>query len=467
MERAAPLFMPFSHRTQAGRELGQVLLTHHPDWLRSPDIILAALPRGGLPVAVEVGRVLDLPVRLICVRKLGAPDQPELALGAIASLGSHWWNESLIHELGYQKGALSSLLEREQVELKRREKQFAPSTDLSALRNKKVVLIDDGVATGATLRAALRTAEKAGATEVYVATPVASHGTLEQIQHEWNAARKGAPGIPPLKGFQVIETPDGFSSVGEWYEDFPQLSDEDVAQWIRHSSPSLRLKQKKGELLLNEPQGGRLLYHLQWPLNPRGLVAFAHGSLSNAKSPRNLFVANDLGQAGYATFLFDLLTEEEFAHRAHIFDIPFLTKRLILGAKQGSEILQEVLEAHTPLPLILYGASTGAAAALNAAATLKPSAIISRGGRPDLADAEILKEDLSPILLLVGGLDHSVLELNQEAHSKMNPKRFVELDLIPDATHLFEEPGAMEKVAEKSIAFLNEVLAKLSRPKAA
>jgi len=287
--------MPFSHRTQAGRELGQALLTRHPDWLRSSDIILAALPRGGLPVAVEVGRVLDLPVRLICVRKMGAPDQPELALGAIGSLEALWWNEPLVHELGFRKAALDSVLERERKELLRREKRFAPSTDLSALRTKKVVLIDDGVATGATLRAALISAENAGAIELHIATPVASHGTLEAIQNEWDEHRRKNPYALSIQSWTALETPDDFASVGEWYEDFPQLTDEEVNHWIRHATPSLRLRQKKGELVLPEPHGGRLLYHLQWPNHPKGLIAFAHGSLSNAKSPRNLFVANELG----------------------------------------------------------------------------------------------------------------------------------------------------------------------------
>jgi putative phosphoribosyl transferase len=177
-----------------------------------------------------------------------------------------------------------------------------------------------------------------------------------------------------------------------------------------------------------------------------GFVLFVHGSGSSRLSPRNLEVSKILNQSRIATLLFDLLTEEEeeIDHDTLIyrFDIPLLTQRLIEVTKWS---LDELL--HTPLPTGYFGASTGAAAALIAAAE-EPGlvdAIVSRGGRPDLAENS-LPLVKAPVLLLVGEKDPSILTLNQEAFSKL--KGIKQLQLIPKATHLFEEPGALESVSE-------------------
>jgi putative phosphoribosyl transferase len=192
------------------------------------------------------------------------------------------------------------------------------------------------------------------------------------------------------------------------------------------------------------------------PPGARGIVAFAHGSGSSRLSPRNRAVAQTLVDAGFATLLFDLLTPQEEIDRANVFDIPLLASRLV-GASAWVHERSEV--GH--LPLGYFGASTGAAAALSAAAELGDGvgAVVSRGGRPDLALK--LSAVRAPTLLIVGGADNQVLELNREAQQQLRCAN--ELAVVPGATHLFEEPGALEQVSRLAIDWLDRHLAS-SRP---
>lgn len=172
---------------------------------------------------------------------------------------------------------------------------------------------------------------------------------------------------------------------------------------------------------------------------PRGIVLFAHGSGSSHRSPRNVFVAEALRRAGLAFLLFDLLTDEEAANRGNVFDIGLLAERLNAAAAWV-----ETGVAGRPLPLGFFGASTGAAAALAAAAgPVDVRAVVSRGGRPDLA-GDRLAEVTAATLLIVGGDDPEVLALNQAAYHKLRCER--RLEVVPGATHLFEEPGTLEAV---------------------
>ncbi len=181
---------------------------------------------------------------------------------------------------------------------------------------------------------------------------------------------------------------------------------------------------------------------LQIPSDARGIVVFAHGSGSSRLSPRNRAVAEDLNARGFATLLFDLLAESEADDRRNVFDIDLLADRLLRAATWIGE--QPDL---ADLPLGLFGASTGAAAALVAAARLgaRAGAVVSRGGRPDLAGAA-LGQVTAPTLLIVGGADHGVIELNQQALAELSCDKA--LKLVPGATHLFEEPGTLEQVME-------------------
>ena len=182
--------------------------------------------------------------------------------------------------------------------------------------------------------------------------------------------------------------------------------------------------------------------HLNVPNSTRGIVIFAHGSGSSRNSPRNLAVAQVLNEDGLATLLFDLLTKDEESDRANVFDIELLAKRLLDATKW---LRQQ--EDFSEIPIGYFGASTGAAAALWAAADPNANimAVVSRGGRADMA-APKLSRVRAPTLLIVGGYDDVVIDLNQQAQTQLQCKN--QLVIIPSATHLFEEPGTLEQVAK-------------------
>ena len=184
---------------------------------------------------------------------------------------------------------------------------------------------------------------------------------------------------------------------------------------------------------------------LDIPEHALGLVLFAHGSGSSRHSPRNNYVAGVLREAGVGTLLMDLLTLEEDRDVAQRFDIGLLTQRLLAAARWAHG--QPTARG---LPLGFFGASTGAAAAIEAAALLgaDAAAVVSRGGRPDLASRAALANVSAPTLLLVGGWDDGVIELNQQAYDQLACEK--ELGIVPGATHLFEEPGTLEQVAQQA-----------------
>lgn len=202
-----------------------------------------------------------------------------------------------------------------------------------------------------------------------------------------------------------------------------------------HSDPPLR---ETGIRI--DADGASVVGDLTEPVDLRGVVLFAHGSGSSRLSRRNRAVATHLNRAGLATLLMDLLTPAEDADVAHRFDIALLTARLSAAADELARRLPGA-------PLGLFGASTGAAAALALAAARpdRVAAVVSRGGRPDLAGRGALRRVRAPTLLIVGGRDAGVIELNQAACAELTCVR--ELVIVPGATHLFEEPGALEQVA--------------------
>jgi pimeloyl-ACP methyl ester carboxylesterase len=232
-----------------------------------------------------------------------------------------------------------------------------------------------------------------------------------------------------------VEAPENFFAVGAHYRDFTPTSDEEVVDQLTSQPPH-------EEQLAIPCNGSMLAGTLTLPSLAQGLVVFAHGSGSSHRSVRNRFVARQLVDAGFATGLFDLLTEVEEHDRANVFDIEMLTGRLLVITDWLQE--QPVLNG---LPLGYFGASTGAAAALAAAARRgdRVAAVVSRGGRPDLA-MPVLRSVTAPTLLIVGGADELVLDLNRQALAELHCP--ADLTVVPGATHLFAEPGALEAVAE-------------------
>jgi dienelactone hydrolase len=242
--------------------------------------------------------------------------------------------------------------------------------------------------------------------------------------------------------------PRPFQAVGLWYDDFTQTSDEEVRTLLARASEGEAPTSARApggaetDVVIRVP-GAALEGTLALPEGAFGIVVFAHGSGSSRHSPRNRMVANRLNEAGIGTLLVDLLTSaEEQVDRLSgrlRFDIDLLAGRVVAA-------VDWVRREHPSLPVGLFGASTGAAGALVAAAERPDDvrAIVSRGGRPDLA-GPALRQVRAPTLFIVGGADELVLELNRRALEVLPGEK--QLAVVPGATHLFEEPGALEEVA--------------------
>jgi putative phosphoribosyl transferase len=210
----------FRNRTEAGRELGKALLTR-----LSPhgDIIVLALPRGGVPVGYEVARALRAPLDVFLVRKLGFPGHEEFAMGAIASGGMRVLNDDVFNEYPVPMHLVDAAVQREMVELERREKSYRGSRPHPDLRNKTVVVVDDGLATGSTMRAAVRALRQLHPRAIVVAVPVAARETCDQLRAE-------------VDDILCLRTPEPFEAVGLWYENFDQTSDEEVHELLDRAS---------------------------------------------------------------------------------------------------------------------------------------------------------------------------------------------------------------------------------------
>jgi len=522
--------MPFLDRSDAGRRLANRMLH-----LRGEDVVVLALPRGGVPVAAEVARALDAPLDVIVVRKLGVPVQPELGMGAIGEGDVRIINPEVVAITHVTDAEIAAVERRERAELDRRAQRFRGDRPRTPLAGRTAIIIDDGIATGSTARAACQVARAQGAARVVLAVPVAPPSACTALAADADEVI-------------CLETPGHFLAIGEWYQDFSQTSDREVVSLLQRAAaehgsggaakpaavpspragpapavpspragpvpspragpaPTVPSPRASPAPAADEPppaadgpsaaaggspspaggspspadgpspaadglssaSGGppsgaggppsasgtlswggevviaagpvRLAGDLSTPGGGAGMVVFAHGSGSSRRSPRNRFVADVLATAGLGTLLFDLLTSEEEQDRANVFDIGLLAGRLgaatrwlheqpgLAGARVG-----------------YFGASTGAAAALWAAARpgSEVAAVVSRGGRPDLAMPR-LAEVRAPTLLIVGALDDVVLGLNREAQRHLRCENH--LAVVRGASHLFEEPGTLEQAA--------------------
>jgi putative phosphoribosyl transferase len=324
------------------------------------------------------------------------------------------------------------------------------------------------MATGMTDLAAVRAVRQQEAARVVVAVPVGSAEAVAMVEQEADAVI-------------CLTVPRRLYGVGMWYEDFSPVSDEQVLTLLAaaydepahtsqaasastrgqaarasdepapHLATAAERETEEQELSLQLDEL-RLPASLIAPADARGVVVFAHGSGSSRLSPRNRAVARALAAGGLASLLFDLLTAAEAQRRELAFDVALLAGRLT-----GVTAQLAAQPRARGLPVAYFGASTGAAAALSAAAQLGEAiaAVVSRGGRPDLA-AQDLARVVSPTLLIVGERDQQVLELNRRAAECLRCPH--ELALVSGAGHLFEEPGALERVCELAIDWFGRYL---------
>lgn len=202
-------------RIDAGNVLAKELVTY----AHRKDVIVLALPRGGVPVAYEIAKVLSVPLDVIIVRKLGVPYHEELAMGAIASGNVTVFNDQIIRELNISKYAMDQVILKERDELKRREFTYRGNRKFPDLKNKTIILVDDGIATGATMKAAIEALKQQYVASIIVAVPVAAYDTCQEISEIVNEI------VCPLK-------PKNFYAVGAWYQHFSQTSDEEVVDLL-------------------------------------------------------------------------------------------------------------------------------------------------------------------------------------------------------------------------------------------
>jgi putative phosphoribosyl transferase len=439
----------FADRADAGRRLARRL-----EHLRGEPVVVLGLPRGGVAVAFEVAAGLQAPLDVIVVRKLGVPFQPELGMGAIGEDGVRVVNDEVVRMAGVSVDEIAAVESRERAELERRAQRFRGERPRVPLEGRTAVVVDDGIATGSTARAACQVARAHGAARVVLAVPVAPPGWEARIG---NAADE----------FVCLATPESFFAIGQFYDNFAQTSDDEVVDCLERArqepapaAASLMAEDPPSRDEEVEVLAGslRLGAHLALPEHPIGVVVFAHGSGSSRFSPRNRYVAGLLNESGIGTLLFDLLTVEEEHDRANVFDIGLLARRLV----EATRWLRARPES-AGLPLGYFGASTGAGAALWAAAEPDAgvAAVVSRGGRPDLAAPRLAAVN-APTLLIVGGRDDVVLDLNRQAQALLRCES--RLLVVPGATHLFEEPGTLRAAAEAARDWFTDHLGPSSKP---
>jgi predicted phosphoribosyltransferase/dienelactone hydrolase len=430
----------FRDRRDAGAQLASRLRD-----LRDEMPVVLGLPRGGVPVAYEVARALDAPLDVLLVRKLGVPWQPELAMGAIGEGGVQVLNPAVLASTRVSEGDLDRIEQTERRELERRARAYRGDRAMTSVRGRTVVLVDDGLATGSTARAAIEVLRSLGAHRLVLAVPVASREAVAELR-------------PEVDALVVVATPPDFRALGVWYGDFDPTSDQEVVRLLAAArsagaaeTTGREADARDHEVRIDAP-GVHLAGHLTIPAGAPGIVVFAHGSGSSRTSPRNVAVARMLNHVGLGSLLFDLLTHREAADRGNVFDVPLLATRL-----QATVSWLRAQPGCRDLRVGYFGASTGAAAALWAAASgnADVDAVVSRGGRPDLV-GERLAAVRAPTLLVVGGRDHPVLELNQEAARRLTCAHAVEV--VAGAGHLFEEPGALEQVSRLATRWFTRYL---------
>jgi putative phosphoribosyl transferase len=445
----------FRDRDEAGVLLGEALAASNLS-----DPVVLALPRGGVPIGAKVAEALEAPLDVLVVRKLGVPWQPEFAFGAVGEGGVAVIDRDLVMRLGLSEAEIDRVATDEATEVNRRLQLYRGGTAMAHLEGRTVIIVDDGMATGSTVLAAIAVLRQRRVGRIVVAVPVASSQGAQAIREQ-------------ADDVVVLNELDDFRAVGLYYEDFRQLQDEEVTTVLQSTPGFIEVFTDTTDAQSGDPWNVApahvesadvgipvdqlwLAGILSVPATATGIVVFVHGSGSSRLSSRNQAVANYLNSRGFATLLFDLLTPQEAADpsRAPVFDITMLADRLVevtawlrnggADARMGgtSAPLAE-------LPIGYFGASTGGGAALVASvrSPFPISAVVSRGGRPDLA-SEVLPHVGAPTLLLVGGRDHEVYELNRLAAQRLRCHH--QMGVIPGATHLFEEPGTLEQVARKA-----------------
>jgi predicted phosphoribosyltransferase/dienelactone hydrolase len=399
--------LPFRDRDDAARQLASALEPY-----KASRPVVLAIPCGGVAIG----------------RKLGAPGNPELAIGAVDERGLTMLNE-YARWAGVDEAYIQEEAKRQLALIRIRRARYGSGDAGPDLAGRTVIVVDDGLATGSTMIAALKAARAQLPAQLVCALPVAARDSLAHVARFADAV-------------VCLATPSPFRAVSRYYSNFPAVDDAQVVALLAPSQPAAGLSRSAVEIRVADVL---LDADLASPAHARGLVILADGSGSSRANSRNRSVATELNARGFVTLILDLLTEREDRDRNAHLDIPLLAQRLQAAVQWARAHADE----HA-LPFGLFGAGTGSAAALVVAAdrTGDIAAVVSWSGRPDLAGVQRLARVQAPTLLIAGGADDAVLYLNRIARAAM--RATVELAVIPNATNRIEEPGALEQAASRA-----------------
>lgn len=436
----------FHDRHAGGMALAQALSQH----VRRPGSVVLGMARGGVAVAAPVARALDASLDTFVGRKLGVPGLEEVAFGAIAEGDEGPVLEGVHDYIGLPRRVVTTIVAREREEMARRIRRYRDGHPLPSLAGRTVIVVDDGLASGATLTAAGRALRRHRAARLIAAVPVASTDGLQAARATFDEV-------------VAVATPAPFGTVSDWYHDYDPVSDAEVRALLgrapapEHPENAAAPAGNERDVAIPSSEPGFTLVmpgELGMPpdaRSPHGLVILAHGGGSSRGSYRNRYLAARLRLAGWATLRVDLLGERERdadTDGEMRFDIARITRRLLVATRWCLD--HDVAGADH---IVLFGASTGAAAAIGVAAAL-PShvhGVIARGGRVDLA-ADHLAHVQAPSLLVVGSADGDTLRLNRESARRLGGA--VTLRIVRGAGHTFEEAGALGRVGEHVSAWL-------------
>ena len=409
----------FKDRKDAGRQLAEAL---EGRGYRQP--VVLGIPRGGVPVAAEVARKLGGDLGVVVARKLRAPGQPELAIGAVTADGATWINAPVARATGADDRYLEREIAFQVAEAQHREEAF-DGHRRPALQGRVAIIVDDGIATGATAIAAARSMRAAGASQVVLAVPVAPPETLRALRDEVDAI------VCP-------RVEEDFWAIGQFYDDFRQVGDDQVKAVILEFA-----NQRQTVDARVRRDGIELAVRLRLPAPNAPLVTFVHGLGSSKDSPRNVVIAERLFDSGMATLLFDLSGHGD-SGPGREGDIDAYVRDLAAVEKWASDQGTVDMRAHA-----IAGSSMGGVVALQATieGAVRPSALVLRA--PPIRPEEY-RGLAVPTLVLVGSRD-SILEY-AEAASQLNP--VIDLRVVRGASHLFEEPGTLEEATRLTVEWV-------------
>ncbi len=433
-----PVSLPFADRSEAGRRLAERVRPHAVN-----DPLVLALPRGGVPVGAELAERLAADFDVLVVRKIGLPGQPETGVGAIAEDGRVLYDDLALARMRVPRQALSETVAFERDELDRRRRVYRGERPAPRIAGRDCVVVDDGVATGGTARAALRMVRQAGPSRLVLAVPVAAPEALEMLRPEADA-------------LVVLTAPDNFRAVGEWYRDFDQLSDGSVVSILsererHHRGPgsARAVRIRAGQVYLDGD--------LTIPTAVRGVVVMAFGQGQSDRRWRA--TASALQRAGYATLLLDLLTGEEQGsdHPENVRDGEVVDTR-VLGERLSAAVtwLRQATDAASE-PLGVLGSGAAAPAALVTAAE-RPrdvASVVVHGGRVDQAEPS-LSAVRAPTLMLLESHDSFVRELGEWTRGRLGGPS--ELRVVSDAEQMLRGDFGWRQVAVESLGWFDRHL---------